>query len=361
MMKPLRHLPPLDGLRAFAALIVMMHHWFQAFTTPLGAAEPLRRLAMFGHTGVDLFFVLSGFLITRILLQTREEPRYFRNFYARRTLRIFPLYFGFLIFFYLVWSRLDPNPHPWPSGAPWYFSYLQNMQLTFGGQDLYGPGHFWSLAIEEHFYLIWPLLIFLVPVRGVPWLVAGAVATSVVSRMILLSKGFGVFYFTPCRLDELALGGLLAWLEIRAGGLARWQKPSLLALLMLAPVTAWLWVSAGGKGLVAMQLFKFVLLAGLFAALVGAVAGARPGAALARIFGAGWLRWIGRVSYGSYVFHPVCFVVVTRFLKINYPAANALAAFALTFAVAALSFYFFERPFLALKARFGAGTQTEGV
>ena len=359
-MKSLRHIAPLDGLRGCAALVVMVHHWFQAFTAPLGAAEPLRRVAVFGHTGVDLFFVLSGFLITRILLQTREEPHYFKNFYARRTLRIFPLYFGFLIFFYLVWSRWVPPE--FPSGAKWYFTYLQNFQLTFSPlENLDGPGHFWSLAIEEHFYLVWPLLIFLVPVRGVPWLVAGAVATSVVSRMVLLSQGLGVFYFTPCRLDELALGALIAWLEGREGGLARWQKPALLSLLVLTPVTVWLWVSASGKGFVAMQLFKFVLMAGLFGALVCAVAGATPGAALSRVFGAGWLRWIGRVSYGSYVFHPVCLIVVTRFLKVSSPVVNVVAAFTLTFAVAALSFYFFERPFLALKARFEAAVQKKGV
>ena len=84
------------------------------------------------------------------------------------------------------------------------------------------------------------------------------------------------------------------------------------------------------------------------------MAGAAPGAVLSRVFGAGWLRWIGRVSYGSYVFHPACFIVVTRFLKVSSPAGNVLAAFTLTFAVAALSFYFYERPFLALKARFEA-------
>lgn len=349
-LKANQHIPTLDGVRGLAALMVMAFHWCQGFSGSLGPLEPARKFAVFGQAGVDLFFVLSGFLITRILLNTLDRPGYFQNFYARRALRIFPLYYGFLIFFYLGWSAWFPSAHP--SGAPWYFAYLQNIQATFGIAELSGPGHFWSLAVEEHFYLLWPFLIWCVPFRRLPWLVAVTIITSVVCRIVLQHYGFGVFYFTFCRLDGLAVGAMLAWLEKRDGGLLVWRKQTSAGLIILLPITGLLWIATTGKGLAWMQAFKFLLLALVFGAVVCGVASGFWGRPVRRIFESRTLRWIGLVSYGSYVFHPFCFELVSRFLSSTSATLNFVAGFALTFGVAALSFYALERPFLSLKDRF---------
>jgi peptidoglycan/LPS O-acetylase OafA/YrhL len=347
-MKPPKHIPALDGIRGIAVLMVMTFHWFQLFQADLGVFGGLRKYAVFGQTGVDLFFVLSGFLITRILLAARDRPHYFRDFYMRRSLRIFPLYYGFLLIFYLL-LPLFWRP-PFPSGAAWYVVYLQNVQATFGARELYGPGHFWSLAVEEHFYLLWPLLVYLTAPRRL-WLVASsAAAVAVGTRMLLLRHGYGVFYFTPCRLDGLAAGAGIAWAEFRYGSLGRLRLPASLVLLIGAPITVLLWTRVGGARADAVQTWKFLLVAVLYAAaiIIGATS-TRAG----RLLGAGPLPWLGVISYGLYVFHPTIFEMVNRF-SIRLPVLNAALAWLITIAIAFISYRTYEARFLALKRRFAS-------
>lgn len=349
-MNRLPHIKPLDGVRGVAALMVMIFHWVQAFPGTLGPIEPFRKIAVFGQTGVDLFFVLSGFLITRILLNSLEESAFFRNFYARRILRIFPLYYGFLTFYYLVWTKWMPQGQP--SGALWYFAYIPNIQMTFGDQGLSGPMHFWSLAIEEHFYLAWPILIYLTPFRKVPWLCAATIGLSIVSRILLLHWGFGVFYFTLCRLDGLAIGAMIAWLERRHSGLDSLRGHSMKLIVGLTPLVLVLWFVNSGKGLAWLQALKFLWVALLFGALLCVSILAAPSSYLHKVLNSRALRWVGKVSYGSYVFHWACFEVVTKSLKITHPLANLVTGFGLSFLVAGLSYNFYEAPFLRLKSRF---------
>ena len=158
----LSRLPCLDGIRAVAAMMVMVFH----FVGHHGEPRAIVQASVIGQTGVDLFFVLSGFLITRILLASRQSEHYFRSFYARRTLRIFPLYFGFLAIYFFLLPLLFGEPIPPAPTQLWSWFYLENVPQTFVSLRTSGPGHFWSLAVEEHFYLIWPLLVFSLSRRG---------------------------------------------------------------------------------------------------------------------------------------------------------------------------------------------------
>ena len=142
----------LDGVRAIAALMVMFSHFFVLNHSDHGILHAVNKISVLGQTGVSLFFVLSGFLITRILLATKQSPGYFADFYIRRSLRIFPLYYFFLALYFFIIPLIQHVPSvPWDHQFS-YWIYLQNFAMIFGWSQT-GPGHLWSLAIEEHFYL----------------------------------------------------------------------------------------------------------------------------------------------------------------------------------------------------------------
>ena len=156
-----KYYPALDGTRAIAALLVLVFHAMQE-------GLPLPKLVNFGQTGVDLFFVLSGFLITSILLAARPRDwSEVRTFYARRSLRIFPLYYLALCF-----CALFLFPVNWP-----FWIYLENFWMS-AGREVAGPGHLWSLAVEEQFYLVWPCLVLFVPRRFLLKILTGLIVFS---------------------------------------------------------------------------------------------------------------------------------------------------------------------------------------
>ena len=158
------HIPALDGLRGLAILLVLMIH-FCCLTgvVPRTTLDVLfLKFASIGWCGVNLFFLLSGFLITGILFDTKSSSNRMKNFYARRTLRIFPLYYGVLTLWFLVLPafNLDGTVRSWPSQQKvWVWLYAVNWGLIWGGHQFGVMEHFWSLAVEEHFYLLWPLVI----------------------------------------------------------------------------------------------------------------------------------------------------------------------------------------------------------
>jgi peptidoglycan/LPS O-acetylase OafA/YrhL len=202
------HLPQLDGLRGIAILLVLFQH------------SPLHSLFPFGWTGVDLFFVLSGFLITGILLTTTGTPRYFLNFYARRALRIWPLYFAFVAFAFgiapLLFSALARQDH---NLLPLYLLYLQNFAQAEG---LAGPailGVTWSLAIEEQFYFVWPFVVRFCSLPKLGWIAAAVISVSPLLRYALIRIGASpqfIYVATFTRLDALAIGALIAIFDKKA-------------------------------------------------------------------------------------------------------------------------------------------------
>lgn len=350
-MPKLTHLPALDGVRGIAALMVMVfHYWQSKGFDRLGIPLGISKVSVFGQTGVDLFFVLSGFLITRILIFTKKEPHYFRNFYGRRVLRILPLYYFFLIISLFIVPCIEKTPFEPFSKTWWYWCYLQNVPDTFTQLSAAGPLHYWSLAVEEHFYMFWPFLVYFVSVRTLTWLSVGVIGMALAVRaFFLFGLKVGVFYFTFCRMDALAFGALLACLEA-TGKIENCRKITAIILAVLLPPLIFAWVKLTGSGADLLQVVKFLFVGIIYFALIGLIVSYKDSIWIGRLFGNRALRTVGKISYGLYVYHGLCYYYVD---KASFgPVLNLLLCFAVAFAVSWLSFRFFETPFLKQKRLF---------
>lgn len=360
-------IPVLDGIRGLAVLLVVAFHTLFTADTAIGGAT-LNALRAPLWAGVDLFFVLSGFLITGILLDTKSNPRYFRNFYLRRTLRIFPLYYG-VLFAVLVVAPLAlaiigrERPGFLNEVLPrqlWLWSYLQNWLQATGPHTLPGFGHFWTLAVEEQFYMIWPLVVFALTPRRLLHVCVFAAGFGVVLRTVLLTTGvadnWALRHMTITRADSLLIGAGLALLLRNAEVRARIRRfaPAVLGVTVAAIALIY---GAGGeltRPLVATIGYSLMAFAG--AALI-AISLDKP--FLDRPF----LRLLGKYSYALYVFHLPIAVGVKQQLDARFPSPaagvpNAFAAFVITMAVtlvlAMISWRLWEAPWLSLKDRFAS-------
>ena len=211
------HIPELDGIRAVAVWMVILGHLQGGWSMPAYVKDSipwLLRLALgHGWLGVDLFFVLSGFLITGILLDSREKPDYFKNFYMRRFLRIMPLYFTVIAICWLLY----PQDHRYLLLSA---GFLANVYYVFGLEQPHGSGVLWSLAVEEHFYLVWPCLVKVCSRRTITLIALAIVAGIPFVRVWALHAGFDrvneIYVYTWTRCDGLALGALMAiWVRSR--------------------------------------------------------------------------------------------------------------------------------------------------
>jgi peptidoglycan/LPS O-acetylase OafA/YrhL len=362
-----RHIPGLDGLRGLAIIGVMLFH-FLPYSDEAGAANPLIKYGLLaahaGQTGVDLFFVLSGFLITGILLDTKNRPHYFKYFYARRTLRIFPLYYGALVVIassLLIKALLDNRMPEDFNNQIWLWLYLTNVAVFLG---ISTPAvHFWSLAVEEHFYLIWPWLVFFLSRKALVFSCVFLIAAALGLRLVLALQGLDTFYLTPCRMDQLACGGLLAVvaakegrLEAISGGL-RW----LFGALLIALIPLYLWKTGTGDPLI--QTLKPSLLAATYACLLVWIVVAPPRSLIAMLFSSQLMRAFGKYSYGLYVFHGLLGSLCDSVMPMD-ELKNAFNSFVMaacvrvclavgaSFMVAWLSWHLYEKRFLKLKRFF---------
>jgi peptidoglycan/LPS O-acetylase OafA/YrhL len=364
------HYRALDGFRGLAILLVFIFH---AFHTTHQKSRPMQVASWIGGggwMGVDVFFVLSGFLITGILIDSVHRPRYFRNFYIRRALRIFPLFYGVLLLLLLLTPVLHSE---WHLGHLALLVYAQNIAVNLnpGLGDL-RPAvtltHFWSLAVEEQYYLIWPLTILVIrDPRKIMRLCLVLMAASLALRVGLLAFGVigpgrdwnWIYMELPTHLDGLVLG---SWLALAT---RHWSTPVLLRhtrwpFWLAIAVLAGILVQARTADYAtdAMSSVGFTAIAVIFAGLL--LRCFVPGSAATRFFDTAFLRFLGRYSYGIYVYHRLFNPLMTPVLywleaRLHSRAAGSLVYLALWFTssigVAVFSYRFFESPFLRLKDR----------
>lgn len=327
-------LPQLDGLRALAVTFVMAFHFIPG----------VDRLAPLGSIGVRLFFVLSGFLITRILLQSRGRALgdALRRFYLRRSLRIFPV-------FYLVLGLAAlMNIGPVRSTIGWHVTYLTNLYLFDRGAWHGSISHLWSLAVEEQFYLVWPFVVLSLSERRLPQVVTLMVCAAPASR-ILIGGAMNSVLPTSC-LDSLGAGALLA-LPATRGLMIRAGKAIGLPLFVSA-----LALRYAGANSVPLEVALDLGVSLSSAWLVGACA-SRVSGIFGSVLELRTVRYVGTISYGLYLFHGFMPYVLGRyvpgFVDMMWPARAALLTVS-TLAAASLSWRWFEAPLLALKDRLAA-------
>ncbi|CAN5614884.1 acyltransferase [soil metagenome] len=374
----------LDGLRGVAILMVLLIHFTPGAPASGSFNYLVSRTTGFGWTGVDLFFVLSGFLITGILYETKRHKGYFRTFYIRRTLRIFPLYYGVLIAFFTLgallgaeriagYAELRPN-------QIWLWLYLTNVKIATANSWTFAHlGLFWTLAIEEQFYIVWPAIIFMLSRRGSMLMCGFLVVQAVILRTVLVWHGYSgspdmglpTYVFTFCRIDSLATGAFCA-LYIRSEPS---HAVSVIALNQLARVGRYVFAAAALTiGLIFLSLKGFwwyvaivqsvgySVLAAFYCSLLLLAITAKQGTFINQFFTSRFLRWFGTYSYGLYVLHAVFrplieFVLPTKFVESHFGwiacyAVNAAVGITISSGLAWLSFHLYEKRFLALKRYF---------
>lgn len=360
----------LDGLRALVLLVPIFHFSIEAARSwsPM-AALPVYLVGIAGIVGLDVFFVLSGFLITGILLDSKGATGYFRSFYIRRAVRILPLYYGFLLLYLVAIPLVAPWGAAMQLGATAqlpYWAYFVNVPYALDGTLAAYTGHLWSLSVEEQFYLAWPLAVF--------WLRAGALRRAVLGCLVLTvvirywaaaawPETQAFYALTPARLDGLMLGALLAvarrdpgmWPPVsrrlrRAGPLA-------LAVVVLSIVV--FSRQAGGFEQPSALLATLFLTgsAYLAAAVVVGVLEHRGGLGLRLV--ASWpARQVGIYSYGIYLLHNPLGHVMSQAGLWPRPLAGAgvgetviytVGMTALSVLVAAMSWHLMEKPLLRLR------------
>jgi peptidoglycan/LPS O-acetylase OafA/YrhL len=364
--RPAFYAPQLDVVRFFAFFVVFVGHsfpvsarFYEQSGVPHGLAVVIAAALTCGSFGVDLFFVLSSYLITALLLREigwlgRVDVR---AFYIRRALRIWPLYFLFVLGYFFLQASVPKGGFRGLDGTALVMFLLFVGNFAVVAQPMIQVSHLWSVSIEEQFYLIWAVAMRWVSVARLPAIASAALALSLASRVVLLVAGAGfvaIWCSSITRLDALAMGVLLATGTVLRAPLRR----------------PWTWIAGSVVAVVAMQVvlpverrspyvslpihqifIDLAIVAGACTVIVRAALDTRPGrGALARA-----LTYLGKISYGLYVFHPLALAFVRSWApprSLVEHAATSAGALALTVLVSALSYEAYERRFLALKQRF---------
>jgi peptidoglycan/LPS O-acetylase OafA/YrhL len=342
----------LDGLRGLAALVVVFYHIHPEYCP-------------WGWAAVDLFFVLSGFLITGIILRDGGDDGFLWTFYVRRGLRIWPIY-------YLSIAGLTVVGLGSLAALPYYLTYTQQVQRYWGGvPPRWGSmAHTWTLAIEEQFYLIWPALLLLTRRRGVCLLAAAALAMSVCARRAGLHP-----WLLAARCDGLALGAILAWLHAGRTTWSRWTGALTYVVPSAAVAFLVIWIPWGGplslENPPMRSPWAEVLLWSLASFVAVAVVVDGSGTRPLKLLRNPALVYLGSISYGLYLYHAILYsyyygIESRLHIRSNGPLGTAMFL-VLTLAVASASWHLVERPILRYKDRFsyrgaaGAVTRKEAL
>jgi peptidoglycan/LPS O-acetylase OafA/YrhL len=372
-IKPFAHFSALDGLRGIAILWVVLHNspYYSLAGETSAIVKPIALIGSMGWVGVQLFFVLSGFLITGNLLDSRRATNYYRTFFARRVLRIFPLYYLALFVGLIVVPVFFPGVGE--TGSPldqvWLWTFLFNWAHPLGTAT-FGFAHFWSLAVEEQFYLVWPFVIYRVAptkmLRVCIWIAIAALIIRVVMRLSGASAEM-VYEYTVCRMDALAIGAAAAILirtphhrETLSRHAAK-LLPIALAVAFGGACITWLYT----RDNFSTETIGFSILAIIFGLVVLAcvVDNNARGSMLRKILTTAPLRSVGKYSYGMYVLHIPIVNSMARLLPSFhshfgklYPIPFLTTIFVLTYAAGALSYHLLEKRFLELKRQFEPST-----
>jgi peptidoglycan/LPS O-acetylase OafA/YrhL len=373
-----RRLPALDGIRGAAIIWVVLHNTTNLLSPTLnGIWHALAFLVHPGWIGVQLFFALSGFLITGGLLDTQRAANYFRAFYARRALRILPLYFTVLILLLVIAPEFHVQSPLLQLTSKqqlslWFFTvnWMQSPPYAFG--------HFWSLAVEEQFYLLWPFVLYRLSTRRLFAICVYIALIALVARGIMVFSGassLSVYMATTSHFDALSLGGAGAAL-LRFQGARAWLASRLTAVNLAALtlfVAGALTTRDYATDTIQCQIFGYTLLAICCATLVTTAAAggeqARP-TLIERVLCWAPLRSCGKYSYAMYIFHYLIHKLLGEPWMAStfgsHPPAPAVYVYSLTiglisFCAAYLSYYLLEKRFLALKALFPPRAAQRGV
>lgn len=347
----------LDGIRAMAVCGVILEHWASGFPRILRALTDALDL---GGLGVQCFFVLSGFLITLILLDSKDRNQSLktaiRHFYARRVLRIFPVYYTVLLV-----MAFFPDMH---SVIGWHALYLSNLYPVWhnGAWPPIG-GHFWTLSIEEQFYLFWPLIVLTTPIRIIKFVALACCLLAPLSRMlfshIMGAGNLAIWTVTTNALDLLCFGALLAVIKHQGGLSANSLNISRLRLIGLIALFVYVVLYFHFRDTLLFTAIGRTLTSLFFGALIIVAANGFQGP-IGWFFGHWLVVWIGSISYGLYIFHPFVPSVYMSLLDffqlghdtfgiyyIRYPLLIILLII-----VTSASFYLLEKPIRGLRKFF---------
>jgi peptidoglycan/LPS O-acetylase OafA/YrhL len=360
-----RHLPALDAIRGLAILAVLLFRFGGGGFGPASSGASVVPLIDVGMRGVELFFVLSGFLITGILFDAKGNAHYFRNFYARRTVRIFPLYYAVLLLTLVVWPAVVGPSEALRSAqedAAWLWLYGANVLQTWRGEWCLGSlDHFWSLAVEEHFYLLWPAVVCSLSRRNAMRACVVLFVAATLSRVAWLLLGgndVAPEVFTLFRLDGLVAG---AWLALAARDERGLRRFALAARAVLIATTLIL------LPLVINHVRLLTLVDTLWvvegASLLVVIVTAAPGSWLGRCGNLPALHWLGKYSYGLYLFGNLMIPLIAPLVTAaglaelcGHKVLGQLAYLAIlsvaTGVAALLSWHLFEKHCLKLKQYF---------
>ena len=351
----------IDGLRAIAILSVVAWHYIGA-SADAGSGSLLWRATIFGRSGVDLFFVLSGYLITSILLRNRDASNYFSTFYARRAFRILPIYYV-VVGMYVLGKSFNVSRTLFEGSIPtWtYVVGLQNFWMTF--EQTYGAfwlGGTWSLAIEEQFYLLFPMLVFLLSLRRLRLVL---LALMIVCPLLRIGAycygepfaGYGYYFLTPFRADNLAVGALIAWHDVTGTSrhVATIARKTLIVSACLFPLYAAL---IGRHTDMHMALWGHTYLALFYGSLLFMTL-QNAGTSRLAFLRSKPAEFFARISYALYLVHTSVLLALSILSGVSRDVSTwsgrllAVSAFVLSVAICWLSFRLFERRLIGFAHR----------